>query len=73
MDSWTPSPTLHQPYTNPNPNPTLTLALTLHSQEIFHAEVQRDIATVMYSNLKDFRIEMPQQLIVGAGDGAGES
>jgi len=41
------------------------------NKEIYHAEVQRDIATVMYSNLKDFHIEMPQNVIVGAGDGGG--
>merc|ERR1711977_18664 len=39
------------------------------NKEIFHAETQRDIAQTMYSNLKDFKIEMPQNVIVGAGDG----
>jgi hypothetical protein len=41
------------------------------NKEIFLAETQRDIAQTMYSNLKDFRIEMPQNVIVGAGDGHG--
>ena len=35
------------------------------------AETQRDISQTMYSNLKDMRIEMPQNVIVGAGEGQG--
>jgi hypothetical protein len=41
------------------------------NKEVFLAEVQRDIASVMYANLKDFKIEMPQNVITGAGGGAG--
>merc|ERR1719409_152206 len=37
------------------------------NKEIFLAETQRDIAQTMYSNLKDFKVEMPQNVIVGAG------
>merc|ERR1719305_2115787 len=37
------------------------------NKEIFLAETQRDIAQTMYSNLKDFSIKMPQNVIVGAG------
>merc|ERR1719258_796475 len=40
------------------------------NKDIFLAETQRDIANTMYANLKDFRIEMPQNVIVG-GDGGG--
>jgi len=39
------------------------------NKEIFLAETQRDIAQTMYANLKDFQITMPQNVIVGAGDG----
>ena len=43
------------------------------NKEIFLAETQRDMATALYSNLKDFKVEMPQNVIVGAGgaDGGG--
>merc|ERR1719238_448665 len=43
------------------------------NKEIFLAETQRDMATSLYSNLKDFTVEMPQNVIVGAGgaDGGG--
>jgi len=43
------------------------------NKEIFLAETQRDMATALYSNLKDFTVEMPQNVIVGAGgaDGGG--
>merc|ERR1719181_2437309 len=41
------------------------------NKEIFLAETQRDIAQTMYANLKDMKIEMPQNVIVGAGDGKG--
>merc|ERR1711977_285299 len=37
------------------------------NKDIFLAETQRDIAQTMYSNLKDFKIQMPQNVIVGAG------
>merc|ERR1719324_292150 len=36
------------------------------NKEIFLAETQRDIAQTMYSNLKDFHIDMPHNVIVGA-------
>lgn len=39
------------------------------NKEIFLAETQRDIAQTMYSNLKDIKIEMPHNVIVGAGSG----
>ena len=43
------------------------------NKEIFLAETQRDIAQTMYANLKDFKVEMPHNVIVGAGgaNGAG--
>merc|ERR1719160_1271180 len=41
------------------------------NKEIYLAETQRDIAQTMYSNLKDMKIEMPQNVIVGAGEGKG--
>merc|ERR1712188_360922 len=43
------------------------------NKDIFLAETQRDVAQTMYSNLKDFRIDMPQNVIIGGakGDGAG--
>jgi len=41
------------------------------NKEVFLAETQRDISQTMYSNLKDMRIEMPQNVIVGAGEGQG--
>merc|ERR1712188_86575 len=41
------------------------------NKEIYLAETQRDIAQTMYSNLKDMKIEMPQNVIVGAGEGQG--
>ena len=40
------------------------------NKEIFLAEVQRDIATSLYANLKDFKVEMPSNVILGAGGGA---
>jgi len=41
------------------------------NKEIFLAETQRDIATSLYANLKDFKVEMPANVIIGAGDGKG--
>merc|ERR1711998_715810 len=41
------------------------------NKEVFLAEVERDIAREIYSNLKDFKIEMPQNYI-GGGAGAGK-
>merc|ERR1712224_452421 len=41
------------------------------NKDIFLAETQRDIAQTMYSNLKDIQIQMPQNVIVGGGDGKG--
>merc|ERR1719262_714699 len=41
------------------------------NKEIFLAETQRDIAQTMYANLKDFKVEMPHNVIVGAGSGNG--
>jgi len=41
------------------------------NKDIFIAETQRDIATTLYGNLKDIKVEMPQNVIVGGGDGSG--
>jgi len=41
------------------------------NKDIFLAETQRDIAQTMYANLKDFRIEMPHNVVVGAGGAGG--
>merc|ERR1712159_742350 len=42
------------------------------NKEIFLAETQRDMAQALYGNLKDFKVEMPQNVILGAGGpGAG--
>ena len=42
------------------------------NKEIFIAETQRDIAQTLYGNLKDIKVEMPHNVIVGAGgDGKG--
>merc|ERR1711998_699034 len=40
------------------------------NKEVFLAEVERDIARSIYSNLKDFKIEMPHNYIGGGGGGA---
>jgi hypothetical protein len=40
------------------------------NKEIFLAETQRDIAEHMYTNLKDFKIQMPQNVVVSGGGGA---
>merc|ERR1712078_834511 len=45
------------------------------NKEIFLAEVQRDIATSLYANLKDFKVEMPKNVIQSGGaggEGAGK-
>ena len=44
------------------------------NKDIYLAETQRDIAQTMYANLKDFKVEMPHNVIVGAGgaNGAGK-
>merc|ERR1711918_127230 len=39
------------------------------NKDIFLAETQRDIAQTMYGNMKDFNIQMPHNVIVGAGGG----
>merc|ERR1712017_6939 len=41
------------------------------NKDIFLAETQRDVAQTMYSNLKDFHIQMAQNVIVGAGGSGG--
>jgi len=41
------------------------------NKDIFLAETQRDIATTMYSNLKDFNIQMPNNVIVGGEGSSG--
>merc|ERR1712118_216599 len=40
------------------------------NKEIFLAETQRDMATSLYANLKDFQIEMPQNVILGSDGGS---
>merc|ERR1712224_275624 len=42
------------------------------NKDIYLAETQRDIAQTLYQNLKDIKVEMPQNVIVGGGakDGA---
>jgi hypothetical protein len=40
------------------------------NKEVYLAEVQRDIASTIYSNLRDFKIEMPHNYI-GGGSGSG--
>jgi len=39
------------------------------NKEIFLAETQRDMAVALYGNLKDFKVEMPQNVIMGGGGG----
>jgi len=39
------------------------------AKDIYLAEMQRDISFNMYSNLSQFRIEMPQNVIMGSGSG----
>jgi len=41
------------------------------NKEIFLAETQRDMATALYANLKDFKVEMPANVIIGGGDAKG--
>jgi len=41
------------------------------NKEIFLAETQRDIAQTLYANLGDFKVEMPQNVIIGAASGNG--
>lgn len=41
------------------------------NKEVYLAEVQRDIAQSIYSNLRDFKIEMPHNYIGGGGNGSG--
>ena len=41
------------------------------NREVFLAEVERDIAKDLYTNLKDFKIEMPHNYIGGGGGGGG--
>lgn len=38
------------------------------NKEVYLAEVQRDIAASIYSNLKDFKVEMPHNYIGGGGN-----
>merc|ERR1719267_502626 len=37
------------------------------NKDIFLAETQRDMAQTLYSNLKDVKVEMPQNVIMGGG------
>merc|ERR1712146_266164 len=43
------------------------------NKDIFLAETQRDIAQTLYSNLKDVKVEMPQNVIMGGGGKGGEA
>merc|ERR1719267_194735 len=42
------------------------------NKEIFLAETQRDIAQTLYQNLKDFKVDMPHNVILGGSGGGGE-
>mmetsp|Transcript_21576 Transcript_21576/g.25514 ORF Transcript_21576/g.25514 Transcript_21576/m.25514 type:complete len:466 (-) Transcript_21576:186-1583(-) len=42
------------------------------NKEVYMAEVQRDIAKSIYGNLKDFKVEMPQNYIGGGGSDSGK-
>merc|ERR1712194_992675 len=42
------------------------------NKEIFLAETQRDIATALYTNLKDFKVVMPANVIVSGGGNGGD-
>ena len=37
------------------------------NKEIYLAEIQRDISQVVYTNLKDFKIEIPKNYVGGSG------
>jgi len=41
------------------------------NKEVFLAETQRDVATALYSNMKDFKVEMPSNVVIGTGEGKG--
>merc|ERR1712188_349749 len=41
------------------------------NKDIYLAETQRDIAQTLYHNLKDIKVEMPQNVIVGGSDKNG--
>ena len=43
------------------------------NKDIFLAETQRDIATSLYANLKDFKVEMPANVIMGAGSSSARA
>ena len=41
------------------------------NKDLYVAEINRDIAESLYTNLKDFKIELPKNLITGQKDGQG--
>ena len=41
------------------------------NKDLYVAEINRDIAQSLYTNLKDFKIELPRNLITGQRDGQG--
>merc|ERR1719335_484119 len=43
------------------------------NKDIFLAETQRDIAQTLYTNMKDIKVEMPQNVIVGGGADQGDA
>lgn len=47
------------------------LAAKQSASDIYMAEIQRDIANVMYTNLKDFQINMPQNYVSQGGTEGG--
>lgn len=46
------------------------LAAKQSAKDIYMAEMQRDIAQVMYTNLKDFKVDMPTNVVVGGEKGS---
>jgi len=45
------------------------LAAKQFAKDIYMAEIQRDIAQVMYNNLKDFSVNMPTNVVMGSDNG----
>lgn len=43
------------------------------NKEVYLAEVQRDISKNMYNNLRNFKVEMPQNYVNGSGEGQMQS
>ncbi len=43
------------------------------NREVYLAELNRDVANVLYNNLQNFKVEMPQNYVGGSSDGALKS